>query len=152
MKRRIAILLSIFFIFQLCSCAVKEPEPSAETDNTVIEISRGGTDGDVNKLAASAVAYTDSFQSADGSVNVEINLEDIYALDPDIIFMSEFGDTGLHTLEDMFGADPVWQELRAVKNNRVIALEKALFHNKANKNYNESYRTMAQYLYPDCEF
>ncbi len=52
----------------------------------------------------------------------------------------------------MFGADPVWQELRAVKNHRVIALEKALFHNKANKNYNESYRTMAQYLYPDCEF
>ena len=76
MKRRIAILLSIFFIFQLCSCAVKEPEPSAETDNTVIEISRGGTDGDVNKLAASAVAYTDRFESADGSVSIEINLDD----------------------------------------------------------------------------
>ena len=90
--------------------------------------------------------------SEGAATSVEINLEDIYALDPDIIFMSEFGDTGLHTLEDMFGADPVWQELRAVKNNRVIALEKALFHNKANKNYNESYRTMAQYLYPDCEF
>lgn len=76
MKRNIAMLLSIFFIFQLCSCAAKEPEAPAETENTIIEISRGGTDGDVNKLAASAVAYTDRFESADGSVSIEINLED----------------------------------------------------------------------------
>ena len=76
MKRKIAMLLCILLPLTLCSCAAKEPEAPAETENTVVEISRGETDGDVNKLAASAVAYTDSFQSADGTVNVEINLED----------------------------------------------------------------------------
>lgn len=86
------------------------------------------------------------------ATSIEINLEDIYALNPDIIFMSEFGDTGVHTLEEMFGDNPVWQELAAVKNDRVIALEKGLFHNKANKRYNESYKVMAGFLYPDCEF
>ena len=90
--------------------------------------------------------------SEGAATSIEINLEDIYALNPDIIFMSEFGDTGVHTLEDMFGDNPVWQELTAVKNDRVIALEKGLFHNKANKRYNESYKVMAGFLYPDCEF
>ena len=76
MKRKIALLLSIFLILTLCSCAAKEPEAPSETEDNIIEISRGDTGDEVNKLAASAVAYTDSFQSADGSVNVEINLAD----------------------------------------------------------------------------
>lgn len=86
------------------------------------------------------------------ATSIEINLEDIYALNPDIIFMSEFGDTGVETLQTMFGDNPVWQELEAVKNGKVIGLEKGLFHNKANKNYNQSYQVMAQHLYPDFEF
>ena len=76
MKRKIALLLGILLTFQLCSCGVKEPEPAAEGENTIVEISRGEADRDVNKLAASAVAYTDSFKSADGTVEIEINLED----------------------------------------------------------------------------
>ena len=75
MKRKIAMLLSIFLLLQLCSCAAGETQPTAEPETTV-EISRGDTGEDTNKLAASAVAYTDSFQSADGTVNVEINRED----------------------------------------------------------------------------
>lgn len=76
MKRKIAMLLCILLPLMLCSCAAKEPEAPAETENTIVEINRDDTGEDTNKLAASAVAYTDSFQSADGSVNVEINLED----------------------------------------------------------------------------
>ncbi len=76
MKRKIAMLLCILLPLTLCSCAAKEPEAPAETENTIVEINRSDTGEDTNKLAASAVAYTDSFQSADGSVNVEINLED----------------------------------------------------------------------------
>ncbi len=86
------------------------------------------------------------------SASVEISLEDIYALDPDMIFMSEFGSTSVATLDELYGESPVWQSLRAVKEGKVYGLEKALFHNKANKNYNQSYRTMAQFLYPDYEF
>lgn len=76
MKRKIALLLSVFLTLSLCSCAGKGPDVPPETENNIIEISRGDTEDEVNKLAASAVAYTDSFQSADGSVNVEINLAD----------------------------------------------------------------------------
>lgn len=76
MKRKISLILSIFLLLQLCACMAKGPEPAAEGDNTIVEISRGETDGDVNKLAASAVAYTDSFKSADGTVEIEIALKD----------------------------------------------------------------------------
>ena len=61
MKRKIAMLLSIFLILTLCSCAAEEPDAPAETENTIVEISRGDSGEDTNKLAASAVAYTDSF-------------------------------------------------------------------------------------------
>ena len=86
------------------------------------------------------------------AASIEISLEDIYALDPDMIFMSEFGDTTLETLNELYGEDPVWQALTAVQEGRLYNLEKMLFHNKANKNYNQSYRTMAGYLYPDSQF
>ena len=56
MKRKIAMLLSIFLILTLCSCAAKETDAPAETENTIVEISRGDSGEDTNKLAASAVA------------------------------------------------------------------------------------------------
>ena len=86
------------------------------------------------------------------AASIEISMEDIYALDPDMIFLSEFGTTTLEILKERYGQDPVWQALRAVKENRLYSLEKALFHNKANKNYNQSYRVMAELLYPDAAF
>lgn len=87
-----------------------------------------------------------------GSSSVEISMEDLYALDPDMLFLSQFGSVTMDTLNEMVGEDPVWQSLRAVKEGRLYSLEKSLFHNKANKNYNEAYRKMAELLYPDAEF
>ena len=55
-------------------------------------------------------------------------------------------------LDEMVKNDPVWAELRAVKEDNVIFLEKGLFHNKPNKRYQEAYTQMAGYLYPDYEF
>lgn len=86
------------------------------------------------------------------AASFEISLEDIYALDPDIILFSEMGTTTLDTLLELYGENPVWQELRAVKDGHVYALSKSLFHNKANKLYDQAYLTMAQYLYPDAGF
>ncbi len=91
----------------------------------------------------------DNSQSA---ASIEISLEDLYALDPDILFLSEFGETNLQTLTGLYGSDPVWQSLRAVQENRLFGLEKALFHNKANRNYDKAYRAMAKLLYPDGGF
>ena len=90
--------------------------------------------------------------SEGASASVEISLEDVYALDPDIIFLSAFGDVTMDTLLEMHKDNPVWDSLRAVKDGKLYFLDKSLFHNKANHLYNESYRTMAQYLYPDVEF
>lgn len=88
------------------------------------------------------------------SGQVEISMENIYALDPDIIFIiqvvSEEYTRNMH--EEIVKDDPVWPELRAVKEGRVYYLEKNLFNNKPNKNYKEAYTRMAEYLYPGYEF
>ena len=90
--------------------------------------------------------------NGEGFATTDINVEEIYALDPDIIFLSGFGDVTMDTLLEMQKDNPVWDSLRAVKDGKLYFLDKSLFHNKANHLYNESYRTMAQYLYPDVEF
>ena len=71
---------------------------------------------------------------------------------PWILISFAFGDVTMDTLLEMHKDNPVWDSLRAVKDGKLYFLDKSLFHNKANHLYNESYRTMAQYLYPDVEF
>ena len=103
----------------------------------------------LHELGAVNLVDPDSEGSA---ASIEISLEDIYALDPDIIFFSESGSVTIDNLLELYGENPVWQELRAVKDGHVYALVKSLYHNKANKLYDQAYLTMAQYLYPDTEF
>ncbi len=89
------------------------------------------------------------------AANIDINLEEIYALDPDMIFVSErLAEPGatMEQLLEMVGEDPVWQSLDAVKEGKIYSLERSLYFEKANKRYDESYTIMAQYMYPDCEF
>lgn len=88
------------------------------------------------------------------SEQVEISMEDIYALDPDVIFIITVVDEE-HTRaqhEELVKDDPVWPELRAVKEGKVYFIEKGLFNNKPNSNYQEAYARMAEYLYPEYEF
>lgn len=86
--------------------------------------------------------------------NMEISLEDLYEMDPDMILFSWYNEPGVmyDQLMDMVGDNPVWNELRAIKEDRFYQLDKSLYHNKANKNYDQAYLTMAQFLYPDCDF
>ena len=88
------------------------------------------------------------------SSSVEISLEDLYALDPDYLFLSWYDEPGqmYNQLRDMVGDNPVWQELRAVKEDRFYQLDKNLFHNKANHLYDQAYQVLAAYIYPDTEF
>lgn len=90
--------------------------------------------------------------NGEGFSATDIDVEQIYALDPDIIFLSGFGDITMDTLLEMHKDNPVWASLRAVKDGKLYFLDKGLFHNKANHRYNESYRIMAEFLYPDVEF
>ena len=93
-------------------------------------------------------------EGATSSANIDISLEDIYALDPDMILISDRSEPGLTQtqLDAIVGNSPVWAGLRAVEAGRVIFLEKGLFHNKANRRYGDAYLIMAQYLYPEHDF
>lgn len=88
------------------------------------------------------------------SANIDISLEDIYALDPDLILISDRSEPGLtqSQLDNIVGDSPVWASLRAVENDQVLFLEKGLFHNKANRRYGDAYRTLAEIIYPDGDF
>lgn len=83
--------------------------------------------------------------------SVDIDLEQLYAAAPELIVVNQRGKAGAtqKELEEVVGGNPVWNELAAVKNEKVFFLEKGLFHNKPNHRYQEAYLVMAQYLYPD---
>ena len=105
--------------------------------------------GILNELGGLNLADPDKNQT--GS-SIEISMEDLYALDPDLILFSEYGEAALATLDELYGNDPVWQSLNAVKEKKIYALERTLYHNKANQNYDKAYRAMAEMLYPDIQF
>ncbi len=88
------------------------------------------------------------------SANVEISLEDLYAQDPDIIFLAWYNEPGemYNQLMSMVEGNPVWDSLRAVQEGKFILLDKSLYHNKANHMYDQAYKTLAEFLYPDIEF
>ena len=85
--------------------------------------------------------------------SVQLGMEEIYALDPDIILIICTNDPGSTEakIAELHGNDPVWNALRAVKEGKVYYIEKGLFHNKPNKNFRAAYEAMFGYLYPDYE-
>lgn len=85
--------------------------------------------------------------------SVELSMEEIYALNPDIILIPQTGAEGstIAKIKEMLGDDPVWNALDAVKNDKVYYIEKGLFHNKPNQYYKDAYIAMFGYLYPNYE-
>ena len=89
----------------------------------------------------------------DGSApfeSVDIDLEQLYAANPDIILINQRGDKGAteEQLNEIVAGNPVWEGIPAVQKG-IIFLEKGLFHNKPNHRYQEAYLTMGQILYPE---
>ena len=77
-------------------------------------------------------------------------MESIIAQDPDYIFVTTMGssdEAAMKSVEDMLLSNPAWKELSAVKNDRYHVLPKALFHNKPNNRWGESYQMLADILY-----
>jgi len=81
----------------------------------------------------------------------DLSMEEIILEDPEYIFVSTMGDEekALTALSSGIGANPAWSELSAVKNDRFIVLPKELFHYKPNARWDESYRYLAEILYPE---
>lgn len=104
--------------------------------------------------AMNATNIVDNWPNLTDADRLEINLETVFAADPDIIVIQchAGADVAKEAVEETYGSDPVWNSLTAVKEGRVYYLEKTLFHNKPNSRFFEAYLTLAGYLYPDTDF
>lgn len=80
---------------------------------------------------------------------VAVNLEQIYAADPDVILILCHGspEQAQEQVETTVGGNPVWQSLRAVREGRIHYLERGLFHNKPNRRFAQAYEHLAAILY-----
>lgn len=96
----------------------------------------------------------DDWYNVSGATRLDINLETVYARQPDMIFVQCHGVTeeNIALVEAAYGENPIWNDLNAVKNNKIYYLEKILFHNKPNSRFAEAYQIMAKLLYPEVEF
>ena len=117
----------------------------ANTSNTVV----GGMISALN-----AVNIVDTWENETGAERLDINLETVFASNPDIIIVQchAGAEAAQAQVEELYGDNPVWQSLDAVKNGRVYYLEKTLFHNKPNSRFAEAYQKLAEILYPDTTF
>ena len=93
-------------------------------------------------------ATPDSPYTADAE-RIPVNLETVYAADPDVIVVQCHSDaaSAKRIVEETYGDNAVWKKLRAVREGRVYYLDKSLFHNKPNSRFGEAYRTLADILY-----
>ena len=114
----------------------------ANTSSTVV----GGM---INAMNAKNIV--DSWGDTSGAERLDINLETVYAADPDIIVIQchAGAEAAQEQVETLYGDNPVWNSLRAVKDGRVYYLEKTLFHNKPNSRFAEAYSNLAAILYPN---
>ena len=117
----------------------------ANTSNTVV----GGMIDALN-----AINIVDTWENTAGAERLDINLETVFAANPDIIIVQchAGAEAAQAQVEELYGDNPVWQSLDAVKNGRVYYLEKTLFHNKPNSRFAEAYQKLAEILYPDTAF
>lgn len=86
----------------------------------------------------------------DESLLDDLSMESIIAQDPDYIFVTTMGaseEAAMKSVEELLTSNPAWKELTAVKENRYYILPKALFHNKPNNRWGESYTILADILY-----
>ena len=117
----------------------------ANTSNTVV--------GDMIS-AMNAANIVDNWENKTEAERLDINLETVFSANPDIILVQCHAevDVAKELVQTLYGDNPVWQSLTAVKEGRVYYLEKSLFHNKPNSRFADAYLTMAEYLYPDTDF
>ena len=81
-----------------------------------------------------------------------LNHEEIIKQNPKIIFIGFMGDEkAAKQLVNETLSKPEWQVLDAVKNNRVVFLEKELFQYKPNHRFYEAYSFLAKSLYGETD-
>lgn len=87
---------------------------------------------------------------SEDSLLEDLSMEVIIQQDPDYIFVVTMGaseEKALDTVQEMLVSNPAWSGLTAVQNDRYVVLPKALFHQKPNSRWAESYELLANILY-----
>lgn len=142
----------------LCRIPVDQENPpkvfamfSAAKDNITANTSNTVLGGMISEMGAINISDADADSDAD---RIEINLESVYAADPDLIVVQCHASTDddAAQLEGVYGDNPVWQSLRAVQDGKIYFLEPHLFHYKPNSHFAEAYKTLAEIIYPDIDF
>ncbi len=86
-----------------------------------------------------------------GGNSIKYSMERLLIENPDIILFTTMGDSKeiQERMKRDFMSDPAWQNLKAVKENKVYFLPNALFLYRANARFPEAFRYMAEILYPN---
>lgn len=94
------------------------------------------------------IADTDQYLTED------LSMEVILEQDPDYIFVTTMGnddEAALQSVQTLLMDHPAWSSLTAVQNGHYYVLPKNMFHNKPNQRFGESYRMLADILYPETD-
>jgi iron complex transport system substrate-binding protein len=86
---------------------------------------------------------------SDSSLLENLSMEYILMEDPDFIFFVQLGDDTEGTRENMerfFAEHPAWASLTAVREGRVILLDKKLYNMKPNARWGEAYLALEEML------
>jgi iron complex transport system substrate-binding protein len=85
------------------------------------------------------------------ATSIELNIEYLSSNNPDYILvqcMSSVEEVKAY-IDKTYGTQQWWQALDAVKKDRVIYLDRDLFHYKPNNQYDKAYLKLGEILYPE---
>lgn len=88
----------------------------------------------------------------DGGLTDELSMEVIIEKNPDYIFVTTMGEdeeAALNSVKTLLMDNPAWSGLTAVQEEHYYVLPKNRFHNKPNARWGESYKMLADILYPE---
>lgn len=124
---------------------------SATKDNITANTSGTVLGGMISQMNAINIADADNASGAD---RIEINMESVFAADPDLIVVQCHAstDNDAEQVNRVYGENPVWKSLRAVQEGKIYFLEPHLFHYKPNSRFADAYLQLAQLLYPEIDF
>lgn len=124
---------------------------SATKDNITANTSGTVLGGMISQMNAINIADADNTSGAD---RIEINMESVFAADPDLIVVQchPSTDDDAEQVNRVYGENPVWKSLRAVQEGKIYFLEPHLFHYKPNSHFADAYLQLAQLLYPEIDF
>ncbi|MFV0314043.1 MAG: ABC transporter substrate-binding protein [Anaerotignum sp.] len=105
---------------------------------------------DSNTMAGAMLKDLGCVNIADSqkSLLTDLSVEEIVTQQPEYIFVVSMGEVNeaKNQLEYMMSSNPIWATLDAVKNDKLIYLDKELFHLKPTTRWGESYEVLAEYL------